>query len=76
MKMITVHVSEETYHAFQESAARSGSSASDLIRAVMEEYYNLHLARKGSIFDEEGADVGRIILPLGGEDDILDEMLS
>lgn len=76
MKTITIHVSEEMYRAYQESAAGSNQSAAELIRKAMEEYFQSHLARRGSIFDVPPAEAGRVLAPLSDEDDLLDEMLS
>lgn len=76
MKTITVHVSEETYRAFQEFAAQSNRSAAELIRQAMDEYHETHLARRGSIFDDPGVDAGRVLAPVSEDDDLLDEMLS
>ncbi|HUX19692.1 MAG TPA: ribbon-helix-helix protein, CopG family [Spirochaetia bacterium] len=76
MKTITVHVSEETYRAFQDFAAKSKQSAAELIRVAMDEYHENHLVRRGSIFDDPGVDAGRVISPLISEDDLLDEMLT
>ncbi|WP_455383524.1 CopG family ribbon-helix-helix protein [Salinispira pacifica] len=75
MRTITIHVPEELYGAYQASAEESNRSAAELIRNAMEEYFQTHLARTGSIFDAPAADAGRILAPLSSEDDLLDEML-
>lgn len=75
MKTITIHVSETTYRMFQESAKMSGKSASELIRDAMEEYNRVHLSLRGSIFDQQGADAGKVFHQLTDDDDLLGEML-
>ncbi|MFP4376195.1 MAG: ribbon-helix-helix protein, CopG family [Spirochaetales bacterium] len=75
MKTITIHVPEATYSSFQEFAQRTGTTASELIRAAMHEYYEANIRRAGSIFDSEPARVGRVVHPLSAEDDLLEEML-
>ncbi len=76
MRTITIHVSEETYQAFQEHAADTDTSASELIRTAMEEYYRANFAKIGSIFDAEPADAGRVLRPLSADNDLLEEMLG
>ena len=76
MKTITIHVPEDTYRAFQEHAARSNHSASELIRNAMDDYYRSHLSQGGSIFDHEPISVGRVLSELGPDDDLLGEMIS
>ena len=76
MKTITIHVAEDTYRAFQEQAARSNRSASELIRRAMDEYYRAHLAHGESIFDHGPIEVGEVLSELGPDDDLLDEMLQ
>jgi hypothetical protein len=75
MKTITIHVPEETYRAYQDHAAQSRQSASELIRNAMEEYYQAHLAGSGSVFDGEPAPMGQTLAGLSPDDDILEEML-
>ncbi len=75
MKTITIHVPEETYRAYQDHAAQSRQSASELIRNAMEEYYRAHLARSGSVFDGEPAPMGETLADLSPDDDLLEEML-
>ena len=74
MRIITIHVPEETYRAFQDRAAGTNTSASELIRAAMEEYYRRHIATGESIFDHEPLDAGQVLRPLSRDDDLLEEM--
>lgn len=76
MKPITIHVPERTYKMFREHAAKTGVSASELIRQAMEAYYAEHLSPRGSIFDAEPADLGKTLRALSAEDDLLEEMLG
>jgi hypothetical protein len=76
MKTVTVNVTEETYRAFQRHASERGTTASELIRSAMEEYYRSNIARAGSILDGEPADAGRVLAPLSPDDDLLGEMLG
>jgi hypothetical protein len=76
VKTITLYVPEDQYAAFQKYAKRTGSSASELIRSAMSEYYGTHIARDQSVFDSEPASVGRVLKPLIEDDDLLDEMLQ
>lgn len=75
MKTITIHVAEETYRAYQDRAAQTRQSASELIRNAMEEYYHAHLAGGGSVFDGEPAPMGETLADLTPDDDLLEEML-
>ena len=75
MKTITIHVPEETYRAYQDHAAQTCRSASELIRNAMEEYYASHFAGSGSVFDDEPAAMGRTLADLSPDDDLLQEML-
>ena len=76
MKTITIHVTEDTYAAFQERARMCGASASELIRDAMSEYVEHHFPTGASIFDHAPADVGQVLRPLGADDDLLEEMLG
>jgi hypothetical protein len=76
MKTITIHVPEETYRAYQQYAAKSGKSASELIRAAMDQYYTKHLSSSGSVFDSHPAHVGTISRTVEAGDDLLEEMLE
>ena len=75
MKTITIHVPEETYRAYQDHAAQTRQSASELIRNAMEEYYHSHLARNGSVFDDAPATMGQTFVDLSPDNDLLEEML-
>ena len=75
MRTITIHVPEETYRAYQDHAAQSRQSASELIRNAMEEYYHAHIARSGSVFDDDPASMGQTLADLSPGDDLLEQML-
>ena len=75
MKTITIHVPEEIYRAYQDHAAQTRQSASELIRNAMEEYYHSHLARSGSVFDGEPTPMGQTLADLSPDDDLLEEMM-
>ena len=75
MKTITIHVAEDTYRAYQDRAAQTRQSASELIRNAMEEYYRSHLAKSGSVFDGDPAPMGETLADLSRDDDLLEEML-
>ena len=76
MKTITIHVPEATYRIYQEQAAQTNQSASELIRNAMEEYCDSHFAHSGSLFDQAPADLGKTLAPLSPEEDLLQEMLG
>jgi predicted transcriptional regulator len=48
MKTITLHVSEETYRAFQDFAAKSNQSAAELIREAMDSITRLTSVAMGA----------------------------
>ena len=75
MKTITFHVDEKRYAAFKRAAADRGTTASDLIRSAMAEYEANHLTQRVSVLDSEPATVGKVLVPFGKDDDLLDEML-
>jgi predicted transcriptional regulator len=77
MKTITINVSDPVYRDFQEHARRVDRTASELIREAMELYRDQRIAWKGTATLEiPTASVGRVLKPLGPDDDLLAEMLE
>lgn len=76
MKMVTINVEEHVYRRFQDTAARSHRSASELIREAMAEYADRMIPEEKSIFDDPPARVGTIYHLSAEDDDLLGEMLS
>ncbi|MBX3269932.1 MAG: hypothetical protein KF729_06705 [Sandaracinaceae bacterium] len=75
MKTITVNVSEPVYREFQEYARRHDRTTAELIREAMDAYRQRWSMGAGSLRDLAPVDVGRVLAPLGADDDLLDEML-
>ena len=77
MKTITVNVSDPVYRDFQKYARQVDRTASELIREAMELYRDQKIARRGmSVLDIPTVSVGKVLKPLGPEDDLLAEMLE
>ena len=76
MKTITVNVSETEYRLFQEYAKRHDRTASELIREAMVQYRTTQMAPQKSLLDAVPLSLGKVRVPLSGEDDILGEMLD
>jgi hypothetical protein len=76
MKTITINVSEPVYEEFQRAARRSGRTTSELIREAMERYRHSTLTPHRDLRDFRPRSLGRVLGPLGPEDDLLDEMLG
>jgi hypothetical protein len=76
MKTITVNVSEPVYEEFKRFAKHSGRTTSELIREAMESYRREHLTPRRDLTGFRPRSVGRVLRPLTGEDDLLDEMLD
>jgi len=74
MKTITINVSEPVYREFKEYARRNDRTTSELIREAMERYRDDWIAGRPSVLSWSARDVGRLISPLGSEDDLLEEM--
>lgn len=75
MKAITINVSEPVYRIFKEYAKDQDRTASELIREAMELYKTERIERKSSIRDLQAFSVGKILKPISGRNDYLDEML-
>ena len=76
MKTITINVSEPTYRAYQEYAKAEDRTASELIREAMELYRSTRMQPRPSLLDAEPASLGKVLRPLRGDDDLLEEMLD
>lgn len=76
MKTITVNVSEPVYRDFQRLAKAQDRSASQLIRQAMEDFRKRRIARSTTLADLNPVSVGRVLKPLGRDDDLLAEMLE
>jgi Ribbon-helix-helix protein, copG family len=75
MKTITVNVSEPVYDEFQRAARRLGRPASELIREAMEQYRRERLTPRRDLRHFRPWSLGRVLRPLGQDDDLLDEMI-
>lgn len=76
MKTITVNVSEPVYQDFQVYARKTDRKTSELIREAMEMYRQTNMQRRTSLRDRRSITVGGPISALGGDDDLLGEMLD
>ncbi len=77
MNTITVDVPDPVYRDFQDYAKRVDRTPSDLIQEAMELYRDLKIGRKRmSLVDMPSFSVGKILKPLGPDDDLLGEMLE
>jgi hypothetical protein len=77
MKRTTINVSEPVYRDFQDYAKRVDRPASELIREAMELYRDLKIAPKHmNVLDIPTFSVGKILKPLGPDDDLMAEMLE
>ena len=76
MKTITINVSEPVYRDFQRFAKARDQTASELIRAAMEEFRERRIARSTTLADLNPVSVGRVLKPLSTGDDLLGEMLD
>jgi hypothetical protein len=77
MKTITVDVPDPVYSDFQAYAKRVDRTESELIREAIELYREQKIAPKRlSLLDMPTFSVGKILKPLGPDDDLLGEMLE
>lgn len=76
MKTITINVSEPIYRDFQRLARARDRTASELIREAMEDFRERRIARSTTLADLNPVSVGRVLKPLGPDDDLLEEMLD
>jgi predicted CopG family antitoxin len=77
MNTITVDVPDPVYRDLQDYAKRVDRPVSELIREAMELYRDLKIGRKRmSLLDMPSFSVGKILKPLGPDDDLLGEMLE
>lgn len=76
MKTVTINVSEPVYTDFQDYSRRVDRTTSELIREAMELYRDQRIAPKpGSVLDIKPVSVGKVLRPLGPDEDLLEEML-
>jgi hypothetical protein len=77
MSTITIDVSDPIYRDFEDYAQRVDRSAPDLIREAMELYREQRMPPKRmSLLEMPTISVGKILKPLGPDDDLLAEMLE
>jgi len=77
MKTITVNVSDPVYRDFQDYAQRVDRTASELIRDAMKLYRDEKIAPKCmNVLDIPTVSVGKVLKPLGPDDDLMAEMLE
>jgi len=78
MKPITINVSEPVYRDFQAFARQQDRKTAELIREAMEQYREgtIRSSVRRDLGDLRPHSVGKVLRPLSGEDDLLDEMLS
>ncbi len=76
MKTITINVSEPVYRAYQDYAKAADRTASELIREAMELYRTTRMEPRPGLLDVEPVSLGRMLRPLGRDDDLLEEMLD
>lgn len=75
MKTITINVSEPVYEDFRRASRSQGRPTAELIREAMESYRRECLTPRVDLKSFRPRSVGKVIRPLSGEDDLLDEML-
>ncbi len=78
MKPITVNVSETTYREFKAYARQQDRKTAELVREAMELYRETKIRDSGarSLRELQPESVGRILRPLDGNEDLLDEMIQ
>ena len=76
MKTITLNVAEPVYRDFQRFAKAQDRTTSELIREAMEEFHKRKISRSTTLADLNPVSVGRVLMPLGIDDDLLGEMLD
>ena len=75
MNAVTIHVDEQVYSYFQESARTSQRSTSDLVREAMAEHHDrLKRTRQLSLRDAPApVSVGEVLQSWRGRTDLLDD---
>jgi hypothetical protein len=74
MKTITINVSEPVYLAYRQYAKRSDRNTSELIREAMEAYRDRLMRPRQTIRNLPPISLGKVLQPLGPDDDLLEEM--
>lgn len=76
MSAITVDIPDPVLREFQEYAKRVDRTASELIRTAMELYCGQKIVpKRKQVLDIPTFSVGKVMKPLGPDDDLLGEML-
>ena len=76
MKTITLNVSEPVYEEFRRASRSLGRPTAELIREAMETYRREHLRPRFDLSGFRPRSVGKVLRPLGPDDDLLAEMLE
>jgi hypothetical protein len=77
MNTITVDVPDPVYRDFQAYATRVDRPAAELVREAIELYLEQKIApNRMGLLDMPTFSVGKILKPLGPDDDLLGEMLE
>ena len=77
MNTIMIDLPDPVYRDFQDYAKRVDRPAADLIREAMELYREQKIAPKRmNVLDIPTYSVGKVLMPLGPDDDLLGEMLE
>ena len=77
MSTITIDLPDPVYRDFQDYAKRVDRPASELFREAMELYREQKIAPKRmNVLDIPTYSVGKVLKPLGPDDDLLGEMLE
>jgi hypothetical protein len=76
VRTITVIVSEPVYEEFRRFAKHSGRTTSELIHEAMESYRREHITPRRDLTEFRPRSLGRMLRPLTGDDDLLDELLD
>ena len=74
MKTITINVSEPVYRDFREYARQHDRTASEIIREAMEDFRSRRIRRPTSLKDIRPVSVGKVLQPLMGSEDMLEEL--
>jgi hypothetical protein len=76
MKTISVSVSEPLYRDFKEHTKRKDRTMVELVREAMELYRRERIRPRTSVLGLKPLDLGKVLRPLSGEEDLLGEMLN
>ena len=76
MKTITINVSEPVYEDFRRASKSQGRPTAELIREAMESYRRQHLRKRTDLKNFRPRSLGKVLMPLAREDDLLSEILD